>query len=102
MSFEPLPKEIQTITAAIVDAAFSVHKALGPGLLESVYQACMESELIHRGISFRKEVPVPIIYRDVKLEAGLRLDLLVEELVVLELKAVDLIHPVHEAQVLSY
>jgi GxxExxY protein len=67
-----------------------------------VYQSCFECELAHRGIAFRREVALPLVYRDIKLDAGLRLDLLVENEVIVELKAVDAIHPVHEAQVLTY
>lgn len=67
-----------------------------------MYQSCFECELAHRGIAFRREVALPLVYRDIKLDAGLRLDLLVENEVIVELKAVDAIHPVHEAQVLTH
>jgi GxxExxY protein len=85
-----------------VQAAYNVHSALGPGLLESVYMMCFKHELTHLGLTFREQVGVPIVYRDIKLDAGLRLDLFIEECVIVELKAIAGIHPVFEAQLLSY
>jgi len=90
------------ISKAIVDAAMRVHSALGPGLLESAYRACLKHELERRGHSVRAEVPLPVIYEGVKLEIGYRIDLLVNEIVVVEIKAADGIAPVHEAQIISY
>jgi len=90
------------VSRAVLDAAMTVHTALGPGLLESTYQACLAQELKKRGFAVRSEVPVPVVYEGVKLEVGYRIDLLVEELVVLEVKSVDGIAPIHEAQLLSY
>ncbi len=90
------------ITRQIIGAAMKVHSALGPGLLESAYQACLAYELKKAGLNVRSEVPLPVIYEAVKLEVGYRIDLLVEELVVVELKCVDAILPVHSAQLLSY
>jgi GxxExxY protein len=86
----------------VVDAAMKVHSALGPGLLESAYQTCLEYELFRRDVRIRKQVALPVCYADVVLDVGYRLDLLVEERVVVELKAVDKIMPLHDAQLLSY
>lgn len=79
--------ERNEISGAIVDAAMKVHSALGPGLLESAYAACLRHELIKRGLKVASEVPVPVVYDGIKLEAGYKLDLLVEDTVVVELKA---------------
>lgn len=89
------------IARAIVDSAFTVHKKLGPGLLESVYEACLCHELHKRQLSFRRQVRVPIVYDGLTFEEGLRIDILVEDLVICELKAVELRNPVHEAQLMS-
>ena len=78
-----------------------VHSALGPGLLESVYQKCVHYELVQLGLQVRAEFPVPIVYRDVRIDVGYRVDFLVEEQVLLELKAVTAVNPVHEALLLS-
>ena len=98
----PDMSELDRIGKAIVDSAFRVHSALGPGLLESVYETCMFHELTRRGLKVRKRVELPIRYDDILLESGLRLDLLVEDKVIIELKAVDKIIPVYTAQILSY
>ncbi len=90
------------VSRLVLDAAMAVHSALGPGLLESTYQACLAQEMRNRGLSIRSEVPVPVVYEGVKLEIGYRIDLLVDELVVLEIKSIDAIAPIHEAQLLSY
>jgi GxxExxY protein len=90
------------ITAAIVDTAMQIHKTLGPGLLESVYQAVMAHELRKRGLNVRTEVPIPVIWEDVQLEVGFRADLLVEGQVVVELKSVDTVPPVYKKQVLTH
>src|SRR5262249_2113415 len=94
--------ELNRIGREIFDAAFEVHRNLGPGLLESVYKACLAAELARRGFSVRFEVPVPVVYKETHLETGFRIDMLVDELVVIETKAVDGLHPVHEAQLLTY
>ena len=99
---QKLPDETERIVTEIVDAAFQVHKALGPGLLESVYQACMSREFSRRGIEVEREVSIPVVYDGLRLESGLKLDFLVAQEIVLELKAVDVMLPVHKAQVLSY
>ncbi len=90
------------ITRAVIGSAIEVHRALGPGLLESAYTTCLCRELILRKIPFRREVPLPVRYKDVELECGYRLDLLVNEQVVIEAKSIETILPVHEAQLLTY
>ena len=92
----------QELTGEIIGAAIEVHRALGPGLLESAYQRCLERELGLRGVDFQREKPLPVSYKGIQLDCGYRLDLLVEERVVVELKAVDVVAPVHEAQLLTY
>lgn len=102
MSFEPIPAEVETAAKALVDAAYSVHRELGPGLLESVYEACLCHELSLRGIQFQSQVALPVKYREIQLNGGLRLDLVIENRLIVELKADETILPVHEAQVLTY
>ena len=97
----PLDSHSEELASQIVDAAIKVHKALGPGLLESVYQACFVHELTRRNLKLAHEVSIPIIFEQLKIENALRLDILVEDLIIVELKAVELILPVHEAQLLS-
>ena len=94
--------EINDITHEILDSAYKVHTALGPGLLESAYKACLAYELKKKGLKVELEKPVPIIYEEVKLEYGYRIDILVENKVVIELKTVDAFNDVHIAQVLTY
>jgi GxxExxY protein len=90
------------VTGTIVDAAMKVHTTLGPGLLESAYEACLAHELRLRGLHLLTQVPLPVVYEGVKLDIGYRIDLLVEGLVVVEVKAVEALAPIHEAQLLSY
>ena len=97
-----LSDETERLATGIVDCAFKVHSTLGPGLLESVYQACMVQELESRNISVEQQVAVPISYGGIRLESGLRLDLLVQGQIVLELKAVTKMFPVYDAQLLTY
>ncbi len=92
----------QDLTEKIIGAAIEVHRALGPGLLESIYQTCLAHEMALRGLHFEKEKPLPVEYKGIKLESGYRLDFVVDKKVVLELKAVDSIHDVHKAQLLTY
>ncbi|MCX6617115.1 MAG: GxxExxY protein [Acidobacteria bacterium] len=99
---EPIPEEVDRVARIVVDAAFAVHSRLGPGLLESVYEACLMHELTKRGLRVERQVPVPIDYDGIRLDGGLRLDLLVESCLVVELKAVEELLPVHKAQVLTY
>lgn len=90
------------LTHEIIGAAIEVHKVLGPGLLESAYAECLARELALRGIPFEREKPLPVVYKDVKLECGYRVDLLVDGRVIVELKAVEALAPIHEAIVLTY
>ncbi len=90
------------ISGAVVDAAMKIHSALGPGLLESAYAVCLKHELVKRGLRVASEVPLPVVYDGVKLEAGYRLDLVVEDTVVVELKAIEALAPIHQAQIISY
>lgn len=94
--------EVNQITGAVVDCAMKVHSALGPGLLESAYEACLKHELIRRGFKVLSPVELPIFYEGVRIDTGYRIDLLVEDTVIIELKAGERLLPVHEAQLLSY
>ena len=94
--------EINQITEKIIGCAIEVHKALGPGLLESAYEECLDFELRNAGLTTKRQVAVPVVYKEVKLECGYRIDILVENTVVIELKTVDAFAPVHEAQILTY
>jgi GxxExxY protein len=94
--------EINDITGQVVDAAIKVHSTLGPGLLESAYEACLIYELNKRGLAVRNQVPLPVQYEKIVIEVGYRIDLLVAESVIVELKSVDEIAPIHKAQLLSY
>jgi GxxExxY protein len=93
---------LNRISGSIIDAAIAVHKALGPGLLESAYEACLLYELRKRGLQVEAQVALPVVYESVHLEIGYRIDLLVENAVVVELKACEAIAPVHRVQLLSY
>src|SRR5262245_57201703 len=95
-------ERINEISGAIVDAAMKVHSALGPGLLESAYEACLKYELSKRGMKVLSQVILPLVYDGIIIDAGYRLDLLVEDDVIVELKSVDKITSLHEAQILSY
>ena len=94
--------ELNEITGQLIDAAMKVHTALGPGLLESAYEACLAYELRQRGLRVETQVTLPVKYEGVDLDAGYRLDLLIESRVIVELKAVEKMTPLHEAQLLSY
>jgi len=99
---EPIPVAVEEAGARLLDAAYRVHKNLGPGLLESVYETCACHELIKMGVSFQRQLCLPLNYDGVLIETGLRFDLLVEDLVIGELKAIEGLLPVHEAQILTY
>ncbi len=90
------------LTRQIIGAAIEVHRAIGPGLLESVYEECLCHELGLRGLRFERQVEVPVIYKGVTMESGHRLDVIVEDTVILEIKSVDRHHPIFEAQLLTY
>lgn len=100
--FEPIPIELEEIGKKVVDAAFTVHSKLGPGLLEKIYEVCLCHELSKRNLNFKRQVDIPIVYDGIRFEEGLRLDVLVEGAIICELKAVDIVNPVWEAQVLSH
>jgi len=93
---------LNDVSGIVVDAAITVHRELGPGLLESAYQACLAFELRDRGLRVETEVPLPVVYREVQLDVGYRIDLLVENQVVVEIKSVESLMPIHQAQILSY
>ncbi len=99
---EPISKEVDAVASEIVDAAFTVHASLGPGLLESIYELCLLHELKKRGLRVERQVSLPVIYDGIQFDAGFRLDLVVESLVVIELKAVEILLPIHKAQLLTY
>ena len=101
-SYKPIPPEIELVGEKVLDAAFKVHTNLGPGLLESVYEACLAYEIRKRGLTVETQVALPVIYDNVRVDAGLRLDMVVEECVIVELKSVDTMIPVYEAQLLTY
>jgi GxxExxY protein len=90
------------LTSKIIACAIEVHKTLGPGLLESAYEECLAYELQNAGLKVERQTPVPVIYKEIRLDCGYRMDILVENTVVVELKTVDEFHPVHEAQVLTH
>jgi GxxExxY protein len=92
----------EQVARAIVDAAYAVHSALGPGLLENIYEVCFCHELSKRGLSYRRQVVVPITYEGITFDEGFRVDVLVEDMVICELKAVEVMHPVFMAQLLTY
>jgi GxxExxY protein len=98
----PIPAAIDQVAKQVVDAAFSVHSGLGPGLLESIYETCLAHELTKRDLKVERQVVLPVIYDSLRLDAGLRLDVVVADCVVVELKAVESLLPVHRAQLLTY
>jgi GxxExxY protein len=97
-----MPTHVNEITHAVIGAAIEVHRSLGPGLLESAYHECLCKELILRGIPFERERPLPLEYKGTRLECGYRVDLLVAGSVVVEIKSIEAIAPIHEAQLLTY
>lgn len=94
--------EVEAIARDVVDAAYHVHSTLGPGLLESVYEACLEHELRERGHEVKRQLALPVHYRGIRVESGFRIDLMVDDLLLIEVKAVDQIHPIHKAQIVTY
>ncbi|MDA3814178.1 MAG: GxxExxY protein [Candidatus Cloacimonetes bacterium] len=100
--YNPLPKETEEIASKIIEAAITVHRALGPGLLERVYEICLCHELIKRGLYVQRQMNVPIVYDGVSFEEGYRIDILVEDQIIVEMKAAENYNPVWQAQVLSY
>lgn len=100
--YEPLPDELEILGKEIVDAAYSVHKSLGPGLLEKVYEICFCHELKKRGLKYQRQINIPVVYDGIIFDEGLRLDVLVENQIICELKAIETVNPVWEAQILSH
>ncbi|MDA0305605.1 MAG: GxxExxY protein [Proteobacteria bacterium] len=98
----PIPEQTEKIAKEIVDATFKVHSTLGPGLLEKVYETCLAHEFEKRGITFQRQCNLPIVYDGITIDAGLRFDLMVEESVIIELKAVEKVIPLYKAQILTY
>ena len=97
-----IPADIERLATLAVDAAFAVHKELGPGLLESAYEACFAYELELREVRFQRQLPVPLSYKGTLIEVGFRADVLIEQKLLIELKAVETLAPVHQAQVITY
>ena len=102
MNYKVLSKKEESIAKKIVDAAYTVHKILGPGLLEKVYEVCFCHELSKRMLKYQRQVDIPVVYDGIIFDEGLRLDVLVENLIICELKAVENMNPVWEAQILSH
>jgi GxxExxY protein len=94
--------EQNVLTGQIIGLAMEIHSAIGPGLLESVYKECLYYKLMKSGLQIEKEKPIPFIFESVRMDCGFRLDLLVENKVVIEIKSIDVVHPIHLAQVLTY
>ena len=102
MEFEKTSEKEEVVAAKIVDAAYTVHKALGPGLLEKIYEVCFCHEPTKRNLSYQRQVDIPVEYDGITFDEGLRLDVIVEQLIICEIKAVDKTNPVWDAQLLSY
>jgi GxxExxY protein len=100
--FAPISPEAERIGKAVLNAAFKVHTALGPGLLESVYETCTAYELTQSGLRVLTQVALPVTYQGIKMDAGLRPDMVVEECVIVEFKSVDAMHPIFDAQLITY
>ena len=100
--YDALPEPVEDIAAQVVDAAFHVHRELGPGLLERIYELCLDHELSGRRLRVDRQVPVPVRYKDAMIDADLRLDMLVGNNVIVEVKSVAELLPVHQAQLLTY
>jgi GxxExxY protein len=100
--YEEVGPELDAIASKVVDAAYKVHFNLGPGLLESAYEACLAYEIAKRGLKVKQQVEVPLVYGDVRINAGFRLDILVEDCLIVEVKAVERLLPVHRAQMITY
>lgn len=102
MNFQPISEEIEIIAKKVIDAAYVVHKELGPGLLEKIYEICFCYELSKRGLKYKRQLKIPIVYDGKILDESFRIDILVEDQIICELKAVTEMNPVYEAQVLTY
>ena len=102
MGFEKIDREIDEIAAKVVDAAYKVHQNLGPGLLENAYELCLLHELKQKGLKVKRQVAVPLVYEGMEIPVGFRADVIVEESIILEIKAIEAFLPIHEAQILTY
>jgi len=94
--------EYENLTGKIIKAAIDVHKVLGPGMLESAYEECLFYELFQQGLFIERQKPVPVIYKNIKLDCGYRIDLLIEKKIIIELKSIEILAPIHVAQILTY
>ncbi len=99
---QEIDADTDALAREVVDAAIKVHKTLGPGLLESVYEACLAHELKSRNLAFETQISLPIVYQDIRLDTGLRLDMVVAKRLIVELKAVETLLPIHESQLITY
>src|SRR5262245_42604 len=102
MTHEPIPQDVEIVAKKTVDCALRVHKTLGPGLLESIYEVCLAHELRKTGLAVEQQVVLPVVYDGVVLDAGMRLDLWLNKKLIIEIKAVETLLPVHQAQLLTY
>ena len=100
--YKPIPIELEKIGKLVVDSAYTVHYNLGPGLLEKVYEVCFCHELLKRGLKYQRQVTIPIVYDNLQFNEGLRIDVIVENVIICELKALDNVNPVWQAQILSH
>ena len=100
--YAPVPPNVEKTGKSVLDAAFKVHTALGPGLLESVYETCTAFELAQSGLRALTQAALPVTYRGIKMDAGLRPDLIVEDCVIVEFKSVETMHPIYDAQLITY
>ena len=100
--YAPIAADVEKVGKTVLDAAFKVHTAPGPGLLESVYETCTAFEIRESGLLVATQVALPVVYRDIQMDAGLRLDMLVENCVIVEFKSVENMNPIYEAQLLTY
>lgn len=100
--FDKIPEDLERMAKLIVESAYTVHKNLGPGLLEKIYEICFCHELEKRGLKYKRQIDIPIVYDNLTFDEGLRLDVLVEDKIICEIKAVDQVNPVWEAQILSH
>ena len=101
-NYEPIPDELERIGKLIVDSAYTIYKNLGPGLLEKVYEVCLCHELKKRGLKCERQLYFPIIYDEIEFEEGLRLDILVNDKIIIEVKAIETVNPVWQAQIISH
>src|SRR5580693_7067223 len=102
MGFEKIEPELERSATAVVDATYKIHKHFGPGLLENAYEACLVRELLKRDLKVERQVEVPLMYEGEKVEVGFRIDLLVQDCLIVELKATESLLPIHEAQIITY